>query len=91
LIVPDLPPDLRELKERVRRFVEEEVYPLEQVIAERGSIDFSEVDALRKKARAAGFSQLNMPEDVGGRSLTMLGQVAVEEEAGRASTGRPGR
>ena len=44
MIVPELPREIRELKERVGRFVEEEVYPLEQRIAERGSIDYAEVD-----------------------------------------------
>ena len=36
---PSSPPRSRELKARAARFVEEEVYPLEASIAERGSID----------------------------------------------------
>jgi len=87
VIVPELPSDIRELKERVGRFVEDEVYPLEQQIAERGSIDHAEVDALRRKARAAGFAMLNMPAEHGGKDLSMLGQVALEEETGRATNG----
>jgi acyl-CoA dehydrogenase len=87
VIVPELPSDVRELKERVGRFVEDEVYPLEQRIAERGSIDPAEVDALRRKARAAGFAMLNMPVEHGGRALSMLGQVALEEESGKATNG----
>jgi acyl-CoA dehydrogenase len=87
VIVPELPNDIRELKERVGRFVEEEVYPLERAIAERGEIDPVEVDELRHKARAAGFSMLNMPKDLGGADLSMLGQVALEEESGKATNG----
>jgi acyl-CoA dehydrogenase len=87
VIVPELPSDIRDLKERVGRFIEEEVYPLEQVIAERGAIDPAEVDALRRKARAAGFSMLNMPSEHGGTDLSMLGQVALEEETGKATNG----
>jgi len=87
LIVPELSSDIRELKERVGRFVEAEVYPLEQAIAEQGAIDFAEVDALRRKARAAGFSMLNMPAEHGGQGLSMLGQVALEEETGKATNG----
>ena len=87
MIVPELPSDIRELKERVARFVEQEAYPLEEVIAERGSIDHAEVDALRRKARAAGFAMLNMPAEHGGRDLSMLGQVALEEESGKATNG----
>jgi acyl-CoA dehydrogenase len=87
VIVPELPREIRELRERVARFVEEEVYPLESRIAERGSIEPTEVEVLRDKARAAGFSMLNMPREVGGEGLSMLGQVALEEEAGKATNG----
>jgi acyl-CoA dehydrogenase len=87
VIVPELPAEIRELKERVRRFVETEVYPLEQVIAERGSIEPAEVDALRRRARGHGFAMLNMPVEHGGQALSMLGQVALEEESGRATNG----
>jgi acyl-CoA dehydrogenase len=87
MIVPELPEDIRALKEAVGRFVEDEVYPLEARIAERGSIDFSEIDAVRQRARAAGFSQLNMPREVGGQDLSMLGQVAIEEESGKLTNG----
>jgi len=87
LIVPELPDDIRELQERVGRFLEAEVYPVEFSIAERGSIDPAEVDELRRKARAEGFSMLNMPTDLGGRDLPMLGQVALEEVSGKATNG----
>ena len=87
MIVPELPPEIRELKERVGRFVEEEAYPLEQRIAERGSIDPEEVEALRGKAREAGLAMLNMPPENGGIGLSMLGQVAIEEESGKATNG----
>jgi alkylation response protein AidB-like acyl-CoA dehydrogenase len=87
VIVPALPADIAELKERVGRFVETEVYPLELTIAESGSIDAAELDALRRKARDAGFAMLNMPSDLGGRDLPMLGQVALEEESGKATNG----
>ncbi|HWQ24789.1 MAG TPA: acyl-CoA dehydrogenase family protein [Gaiellaceae bacterium] len=87
MIVPELPEDIRALKEAVGAFVEREVYPLEQRIAERGAIDPAEVDELRRKARDAGFAMLNMPAEVGGRDLSMLGQVALEEEAGKATNG----
>jgi alkylation response protein AidB-like acyl-CoA dehydrogenase len=87
VIVPELPAEIAGLKERVRRFVEEEVYPVEARIAARGSIDPAEIDAMRAKAREAGFSQLNMPPEAGGQGLSMLGQVAIEEESGRATNG----
>jgi acyl-CoA dehydrogenase len=87
MIVPELPEDIRVLKEAVGRFVEAEVYPVEERIAERGAIDPDELAALRAKARTAGFAMLNMPTDLGGRDLSMLGQVALEEESGKATNG----
>ena len=87
MIVPELPAETRDLKQRVGRYVEAEVYPLEQRIVERNAIDPAEVDTLRAKARAAGFAMLNMPVEQGGQNLSMLGQVALEEESGKATNG----
>ena len=87
MVVPELPSEIRELKERVARFVEQEAYPVEERIVERGSIDPADVDELRRRAREAGFAMLNMPPEHGGSGLSMLGQVAIEEEAGRATNG----
>jgi alkylation response protein AidB-like acyl-CoA dehydrogenase len=85
--VPELPPDIAELKTRVRRFVEEEAYSVETRILETGAIDEEAVALLKRKARSAGFAQLNMPVEAGGQGLSMTGQVAIEEEAGRATNG----
>jgi len=87
VIVPELPADIRELKDAVGRFVESDVYPFEQRIVELGAIPADELAALRAKARGAGFAMLNMPAELGGRELSMLGQVALEEESGKATNG----
>jgi alkylation response protein AidB-like acyl-CoA dehydrogenase len=87
VIVPALPPEVRELKARAARFVEEELYPAEERVAERGAIDHDEVHALKDKARAAGFSNYNVPAEYGGPDLPMLAQVAIEEEGGKATNG----
>ena len=83
----ELPPGVRELKARAAEFVEREIRPVEEKVARTEVIDRDDVAALRKKARAAGFSMLNMPVRYGGKDLSMLGQVAVEEEAGKATNG----
>ncbi|MGH3020399.1 MAG: acyl-CoA dehydrogenase family protein [Gaiellaceae bacterium] len=85
--VPELPADVRALKERVAAFLEREVYPLEQRVAEAGRIEPAWADELRRKARAEGYSMLNMPGEAGGGGLSMLGQVALEEESGKATNG----
>jgi len=87
VIVPELPAEIAELKQRVGRFIEEEVHPVELRIVERNAIDPAELQELREKAREAGFSMLNMPVEMGGRDLSMLAQVALEEESGKATNG----
>ena len=83
----ELPAELRELKSRAAEFVEREIRPIEEKVAKTETIDPADVAMLRKKSRAAGFSMLNMPVRYGGKDLSMLGQVAIEEEAGKATNG----
>jgi acyl-CoA dehydrogenase len=85
--VPELPAEVAELKARAARFVEDEIYPIEARIAERGSIDTTEYEELKEKARAQGFDNLNIPVEHGGRGWPMLAMAALEEEAGKATNG----
>jgi alkylation response protein AidB-like acyl-CoA dehydrogenase len=87
VIVPELTPEIHELKARAARFVEDELYPAEERVLERGAIDKGEVEALRAKAREAGFSNYNIPAEHGGADLPMVAQVAIEEEGGKATNG----
>ena len=86
-VVPALDAEAAEWQARARRFVEEEVYPTEQRIAERGAIDADEVRELRVRAREAGFSHYNLPRELECADLPLLAQVAIEEQAGRATNG----
>jgi acyl-CoA dehydrogenase len=86
-VIPDLSPEILELKRRAARFVEQELYPAEERIVRRGDIDPDDVEALRAKARRAGFSNYNLPEAHGGSDLSIMAQVAIEEEAGKATNG----
>jgi alkylation response protein AidB-like acyl-CoA dehydrogenase len=85
--VPELPADIRDLKARVAAFIEQEVYPLELRVVEAGRIEHEWAQELRRKSWAEGFGMLNMPEEAGGRGLSMLAQVALEEESGKATNG----
>ena len=84
---PTIPEDVRALKARIARFVREELHPFEAEIACRGKIDEERLRSLREKARAAGFSNLNMPEEYGGMDLPVVSQIALEEEAGKTTNG----
>jgi acyl-CoA dehydrogenase len=87
VIVPELPAEARELKARAARFVEEELYPVEERIADSGEIDYDEIYALKDKARSSGLSNYNVPAEHGGPDLPMLTQVAIEEEGGKPTNG----
>jgi len=76
MVIPELPPDIAELKERVGRFVADEVFPLEEKIATAGEIDFAAVDAVRKKARASSRSVGVSASGVG--ALTRLSAVRAD-------------
>src|SRR5690242_947838 len=82
-----LPDDIRELKARARAFIEREVWPLEAEVARTDTLDRAAYLRVREKARAEGFWLNNMPERLGGKDLSMLALVAIEEESGRATNG----
>jgi alkylation response protein AidB-like acyl-CoA dehydrogenase len=86
-VVPALDAEAADWQARARRFVEAELYPAEQRIVERGAIDADEVRGLRVRARAAGFSHYNLPRELGCADLPLPAQVAIEEQAGRATNG----
>jgi acyl-CoA dehydrogenase len=86
-MMPEIPEEVRAIKARIAEFVREDLHPFEAEIAERGEIDEGKLSTLRVKAREAGFSNLNMPREYGGMDLSVVSQVALEEEAGKTTNG----
>ena len=81
-----LPPRAREIQQKVRRFVTEELIPWE-VHAEMNN---GEVPAeVRKRhkagARAAGLYNMDIPVAMGGAGYTMFEQTIAQEELGRVT------
>jgi acyl-CoA dehydrogenase len=83
----EIPEEVKALKNRIAEFVREELHPFETEIVARGEIDEEKLQALRGKAREAGFSNLNMPAEYGGMDLSMVSLVALEEESGKVTNG----
>ncbi|RMF89367.1 MAG: acyl-CoA dehydrogenase [Nitrospinota bacterium] len=77
-----VPDEIKELKKVVRRFVEEELRPLEREVEEKG-VSPELRKALTKKAVDLGIYALAMPKEYGGGGLGLLGQVMIAEEMGR--------
>lgn len=83
----EVPDHLRPLRERVLRFVEDRVYPLEPVL-DRGMHDDQEAaDAMRRlmaEARSEGLWALGHPAEIGGGGLSFLDYVYINEVIGRS-------
>jgi acyl-CoA dehydrogenase len=77
--------DRRMLVDTVRKFVENDVQPLEQEVEELAKIPDDKLRAVRSKAQSLGLFAMNMPAEVGGGGLSMVDICLVEEELGKTS------
>jgi acyl-CoA dehydrogenase len=82
----------RMLKDLVRRFVDDELMPLEADVLAReavgGGLGLSKADHERidEVSRRLGLWGLDAPEDIGGADLPAVAMVGVNEELGRTIT-----
>lgn len=84
----ELPEELRMLQDTIRRFMEEEVRPIEDTLPHDTFKVPPEINQnLRAKARALGLWALSTPTRFGGAGLSVLGQVIVAEEASKCRMG----
>jgi acyl-CoA dehydrogenase len=82
-----LPPEIVELRERTRRFVDEVVVPLEAREVGPHGPDAALRAELQDAGRSAGLFAPHVGEEFGGLGLDMRGQAMVFEEAGRSLLG----
>jgi len=80
----DIPDGVRPLRDRVRRFVEQRVYPAEAALARPWAEALPALDELRDQARAAGLWALGHPAEIGGGGLAMPDYLFVNEVIGRS-------
>jgi acyl-CoA dehydrogenase len=78
----------RELQERARRLVDEELIPCE-VEAEMngGDLPADVIERHKRRVRELGLAAINMPRSLGGAGLTMFQQALVQEQIGRVTNG----
>ena len=69
----------------VRSFVENEIYPHEDLVERSGEVPIEIANEIKRKALKLGFYACNFPEDVGGAGLSHLDFALVERELGRGS------
>lgn len=85
-----LPPEIEEIRQCIRRFVDERLIPLE---SDRANYDEHEniaphvLTEMRRQAKAEGLWALQMPKRLGGMELPRIGMAACYEEMNRSIFG----
>jgi alkylation response protein AidB-like acyl-CoA dehydrogenase len=84
----DPPESVRPLLEKIEKFIEGVVMPVEHDVLERGFHAAAPVLAeLRGKCKAAGMWAPQLPKDVGGLGLSLVEHGLVSERLGRSPLG----
>jgi acyl-CoA dehydrogenase len=71
--------------ETVRRFVAEELQPLENELEAQGFLGQDKAQAIYSKAKRLGLYGMNMPESLGGMGLSNVDRILCEEQFGHTS------
>ncbi|MBI2715666.1 MAG: acyl-CoA dehydrogenase family protein [Rhizobiales bacterium] len=85
-----LSPEIEDIRQRVRAFVEKEVLPLEadpQNFTEHENIPEARLAPVREKAKKAGLWAPQAPKEFGGMGLPIVAWAAIYEEAARSIFG----
>ena len=64
----------------VRRFVDDELRPLEQLVEDSGHLEPELAEAIQAKSRTIGLYAVNMPEELGGGGLSLERATILYEE-----------
>ena len=80
-----IPEELRMLRDSGRRFLQQELLPLEPLYANEADIPDDVRAALQAKAKALGFWIFDLPQEFGGGGVGYLGMCLVFEELARCN------
>ena len=75
----------RLLLDTVRRFIRDELQPLEQQVEEQGYLAPESAMAIHEKAKSLGLYALNISEEFGGGGLCAVDRMLCEEQFGHTS------
>jgi len=81
----ELSDELKLLQRTAKRFTDEELIPNEIGVDETASLDEATQATIRERACREGLWPMNIPEELGGLGSSVLAQVIVQEQAGRAT------
>ncbi len=69
----------------IRRFIAEELHPLEDELEDQGFLAREKALAVFEKSKALGLYALNIPAELGGGGLSALDRIICEEQFGHTS------
>ena len=69
----------------IRRFIAQELRPLEDELENQGFLAQEKALAIHHKAKELGLYALNMPAELGGGGLSNLDRILCEEQFGHTS------
>ena len=69
----------------IRRFIAEELHPLEDELEDQGFLTREKALAVFEKSRELGLYALNIPAELGGGGLSKLDRIICEEQFGHTS------
>ena len=69
----------------VRRFIADELKPLEDEVEAEGALARDKAQAIHAKARSLGLYAMNIPVELGGGGLSAVDRVLCEEQFGHTS------
>ena len=75
----------RMLLETVRRFIADELRPLENEVEEAGALSREAALAVHAQAKVLGLYAMNMPTELGGGGLSALDRILCEEQFGHTT------
>lgn len=75
--------EVAELRQKVRKFIDEKIIPVETLIEERDEEGLRILKELQAEAKKEGIWALGLPRDIGGGGLKFMDYVYVNEVIGR--------
>lgn len=69
----------------LRRFIKDELAPLEGDVESSGQLDLAQAKAIHAKSKALGLYALNMPAELGGGGLGAVDRMLCEEQFGHTT------
>ena len=80
-----IPEEIGMLRQLMRRFIDDELIPLEMEYADTHYLPDDVYEGLRNKARAVGLWNLAVPEEFGGAGLGVLETAFITEISSRGT------